>query len=332
MRVRVPPVLAAATAVVVGLTGCTGTDTTLATNDDGLTVVDVATIPVAEAAPLYMGIEMGYFADEGLDVRPEVSSGGAALLPAVLKSDMHIGWANPVTLLLASQQGIDLSVVASGALSGDPDAPLPPPEEPTFDLLSVAPDSDITEAADLDGAVIGVASLNSIVDLTLKASIDAHGGDSDTVEIVELSSAEQAVALAQGRIDAAKTAEPFATAMVEEGNIPVLRPYTDTVPGLQNAMFFTSGAFQEDNPEVVDAFRRAMNRSLETAQEDPDEARAMIPTYTDITPEQAESINLPYWSPDINWDSVDELADMMVEYDMAHTRPDPDLIDPGVDR
>ncbi|GAB3490460.1 ABC transporter substrate-binding protein [Nocardiopsis coralliicola] len=323
---RIPPVLAAAAAVLVGAAGCTGTDTALSTSGDGLTVVDVATIPVAEAAPLYLGIEKGYFAEEGLDVRAEVSSGGAALLPAVLKSDMHIGWSNPVTLLLAAQQGIELSVVSSGALSGDPDAPLPPPDEPTFDLLSAAPGSGIRDASDLDGAVIGVASLNSIVDLTLKASIDAHGGDSDTVEIVEMSSAEQALALSQGRIDAAKTAEPFATSMADAGNVPVLRPYTDTVPGLQNALFFTSDAFAEDNPETVEAFARAMDRSLAEAGEHPDAARAMIPAYTDITPEEAERIELPYWSPEINWESIGALADMMVTYDMAHTRPDPGLI------
>ena len=320
---------AVATALVLALTvaGCSGVDTEVETNADGLTVLNVALIPEAGVAPIYLGNREGFFREEGLDVRPVISSGGAALLPAVLKGDMHIGWVNPVTLLLATNQGIALRALASGQQATDPALGLENTDSRGFDTVSVPADSPIRTAADLNGKVIGVASLNSIVDLMLKASIDAHGGDSSTVEVIEIAGAEQAIALEQGRIDAAKAAEPFSSALADAGARTILSPYTDVVPGLQNSIYATTPAFADANPEVVAAFQRAIDKSMRFAQQNPDAAREIVPTYTKLTPEVAGRITLPYWGTEINWAAVDSMVDLMQRYGMTDSRPDPAKIE-----
>jgi NitT/TauT family transport system substrate-binding protein len=46
-----------------------------------LTPITVGILPLSGLAPLWHGIEQGYFEDEGLDVTTEIGEGGAALTP-----------------------------------------------------------------------------------------------------------------------------------------------------------------------------------------------------------------------------------------------------------
>ena len=61
----------------------------------------------------------------------------------------------------------------------------------------------------------------------------------------------------------------------------------------------------ESDPEVVEAFVRAMHRSLEYATENPEEARQAIAEYTEIPPDVLERVVLPLWQTDLNQDSIE---------------------------
>src|SRR5688500_5028908 len=44
----------------------------------------VGVIPIADVAPLYVGIEQGYFKDEELTIEPQIAEGGAAIATSVM--------------------------------------------------------------------------------------------------------------------------------------------------------------------------------------------------------------------------------------------------------
>ena len=60
---------------------------------------------------------------------------------------------------------------------------------------------------------------------------------------------------------------------------------------------------------MVKQFKTAMNKSLEYATRHPDEARAVLATYTKIDQVRA-ALTLPQWPDQIDTDSVQHLADL----------------------
>ena len=69
---------------------------------DEQTTLTVGVIPIADVAPLYLGIKEGFFEEENLKIEPQLAEGGAAITPAVLSGDFQIGFSNTVSLLIAA--------------------------------------------------------------------------------------------------------------------------------------------------------------------------------------------------------------------------------------
>jgi NitT/TauT family transport system substrate-binding protein len=68
-----------------------------------------------------------------------------------------------------------------------------------------------------------------------------------------------------------------------------------------------------ENPDLVKRFTEAMQESLSYADSHPDEARAIIGTYTNIARDVVERVTLPKWPAEVNRDSVQTLADLALE-------------------
>jgi ABC-type nitrate/sulfonate/bicarbonate transport system substrate-binding protein len=88
------------------------------------------------------------------------------------------------------------------------------------------------------------------------------------------------------------------------------------------ATYFTSRRYAEQNPDVVDRFVRAMNKSLDYAQSHPDEARAVLATYTPIPKAAAKAIKLPVWRSDLNTGTIKLLSRLSKKYGLIDKEPD----------
>src|SRR5699024_7462071 len=93
--------------------------------------------------------------------------------------------------------------------------------------LVVAPDSEVTEVADLEGGTVAVVGLKSAPDLALQVVLDQEDVDEDDVEVVEIPYPDMMPALESDRIDAAFLVDPFLATAREEGFKTVSRPFTD---------------------------------------------------------------------------------------------------------
>jgi NitT/TauT family transport system substrate-binding protein len=78
----------------------------------------------------------------------------------------------------------------------------------------------------------------------------------------------------------------------------------ETSPNLSIATYFGADPYLDKHPDVARAFARAMRKSLDYARANPDEARAVIPSFSQITGEILESIQLANWSSQLNVDSI----------------------------
>ena len=310
---RMFPLAVAGTAAALALAACGGPSGAepegSSPDDGGLTAVKVGVIPIVDVAPLYLGVEEGFFEDEGLDVTLELAQGGAAIVPAVVSGEYQFGFSNVTSLLVASSQGLPLKAVAAGNFTTGT-----PGED--FGAVVAPGDSDIEDAADLAGKTVAVNTLNNIGDTTIRKVVDDAGGDPEAVEFVEMGFPDMPAAVAGGQVDAAWIVEPFVTTAVQQGAKVVASNFAETDPELMIAAYFTSEKQITEDPETVEAFTAAMDESLAYAAEHPDETRAVLDTYTEIDPAVKEAMVMPRFAPDLEASSFQVLADLGLEYGM----------------
>ena len=272
----------------------------------GTDTVTVGVIPIVDVAPIYLGVEQGFFSERGIELQLESGQGGAAIVPAVVSGQFEFGFSNVTSLLLARSQGLPLKIVAAGNSSTGEDGA-------DFSAIVVPAGSDITDAAGLAGKTVSVNTLKNIGDTTVRQSVEKAGGDPDAVEFVELPFPDMPAAVADGNVDAAWLVEPFLTIAKQQGATEIASNLVDTDPELMIAAYFAAEDLLESDPDLVERFTEALNESLEYAAENPDAVREIILTYTKIEPGVAEEMTLPKWSSDVNEDTVQLLADLALE-------------------
>src|SRR5918997_862549 len=280
----------------------------------GPTTLRVGVIPIADVAPLYLGMKEGFFEEQQLEIEPQLAEGGAAITPAVLSGDFQIGFSNTVSLLIAASKDLPVTIISQGVLGGKNE------DEAWADLL-VLKDGPIKQPQDLEGKTIAVNTLKNICEVTIRASLAAMGVDDSTLKFTEVPFPDMNAALEAERVDGACVVEPFVsqgTAGKARGIDPF---YVNTAPDLTVATYFTSKQYAEENADVVDRFVTAMEQSLEYAQSNPDAVREILGEYTQIPPEVAQEITLPQWRADLTVDTIERLSQLSLEYGLIESEP-----------
>ena len=302
----------AATFAVLGLAACSpgspsGEGPTGAAGDGSLTPITVGVIPIVDTAPIWLGEEKGFFAEEGLDLNLQTASGGSAIVPGVQSGEYDFAFSNLISVMVANDKGLQMQFVANGiTTTGDTASDV--------GSVIVAEDSGITSAQDLEGKKVSVNNLSNIGDTTIKSIVEEAGGDPDSVEFVEVAFPDAPAALETGVVDAAWILEPFQTQTLDAGARMLSANFAEFDPELDVAAYFSSAQYIKANPEVTEKFTRAMNKSLDYAQEHPDEVRDIVGTYTKIGDEVRAEMVLPRFRSEFNKDAVKKLGDAAQRY------------------
>jgi NitT/TauT family transport system substrate-binding protein len=301
------------TASLLALAACGGDDdggSTDAASSGGsgeVREVTVGMLPILPTAALYAGIEEGFFEERGIEVTVETGQGGAALLPAVMAGQIDFATSNPVSLLQARGEDLDVRVIAhwTSALSeGDKD----------INGVVAAAGSGIESAADLAGKTVAVNTLNGMGGLTIREAVRQDGGDPDAVEFVELPFPDMPAALSGGNVDAVWVPEPFLSSLQAAGNVVATYSSMESVPGHPTQLFFTSPQLLASDPELVEDFTAAVEETLEFADQNPDAVKAQISqVLPQLPPEATENVLLEEFGTDLRRDQLEELGQLMVE-------------------
>lgn len=192
--------LAGVAAAALALSGC-GSDAGVERNADGNVPLSVYHITTVDSAVLYLGIEQGFFEEEGLDVEVKIAESGSAIIPSVVNGESPIGYANVVSDLAAIDQGLDIKLV--GNCCGTQGTP-----EEDVSQIFVLEDSEIKGPEDLPGTRIAVNSTKNLGDITVPAALENLGIEPGEIQWVPMNFSDMGAALERGDVDAIWQVEP----------------------------------------------------------------------------------------------------------------------------
>lgn len=312
-------IIAPTLALGLALTACSSTEAQQESPADGeLTTVTFGALPIGNVGALLVGQEQGFFEDEGIDLELSMGQGGNALLPAVEGGNLDFALSGPVVQMVAADKGLDMTIVGGYSSSL--------PEGEDINAVITAADSGIETPKDLEGKRVALNTLQAQGDLTIMESVAMDGGDPEAVEFVEMPFPDMPASLEQGNVDAVWVPDPFYSTLQDRGEHIVVHPYQNTVPAQATLLTFTSTKFAEENPELVAAFQRALEKTLDYAEANPDEVKATLPETLGMSQQDVERLRMEAFTYDLDRSQFEDLGDLMVKYGYVDEKADVDSL------
>ena len=78
----------------------------------------VATLPIANALPMDLGIKKGFFSAQGIEINKRTLQSGNDVVLALANNNGDIGYLGFVPMMIARTQGIALTTVAASEVEG----------------------------------------------------------------------------------------------------------------------------------------------------------------------------------------------------------------------
>ena len=301
--------------VLAIVAGCTGLPVPATEGGDSgeLTPVDLGLgfIPNVQFAPCYVGIEQGFFREEGIDLSLSYGYENDYLkLVGVGETQFMIGSGDQV--VLGRAQGLPVTYVFNWYTR--------------FPVVIFAKaDRAITAPADLAGKKIGIPGAFGASYVALRGILEAAGLDEQSIQLESIGFT-QAAAVLEDKVEAAVD---YAV------NGPVVLSMAGTavsVIGLDDYLvvpangLVTNERTIAEQPELVAAMARALQRSIAFTLANPDEAfanaLAAVPEAggeNEATSRAVFDASLPYWTPQsgqpigesaaVDWQAAAELME-----------------------
>jgi NitT/TauT family transport system substrate-binding protein len=269
--------------------------------------ITLDTLPIANGLPLTLGINKGFFAAQGIELKTKTFNSGNDIVLAMSNGDGDVGYIGYMPAMIGRTQGIPMSVIAASETEGTSAAD-------NWQNVMVRGSSSIQTPADLAGKTIALNALKGVAEIVVKGALEKRGVDPDSVKYTVMPFPTMPTALANGVVDAVHVPEPFMSQILAAGGRIVLAPGPVLGKYWPNGCYSALESWARKNPGLVRRFRAAINQSLEYSNSHPDEIRALLPP-------ALRSIRLPTWSPLIDRVQLLELARLAKKYGAITTLP-----------
>lgn len=216
-----------------------------------------------EHAPFFLGVEKGFYLDEGLDVKILEGSGSGTVVKLIGNGTNVIGYADSATMMRGVSAGVPVKAVAVIFQSS--------PMSFVYREDAARP----TTIEELPGSKVAITAGDASMSI-FEACLGANGLTLDDIELIQVSNPQaKEVAVLEG------TADTFLGYFVDQpmrmekvtGIDIGWQQLTDLcgVNTLSSAII-ANNFWAEQNPELVEKFVRASQRAWAYTQEHPEEA------------------------------------------------------------
>jgi NitT/TauT family transport system substrate-binding protein len=245
-------------------------------------------IPNVQFTPMYVAIERGYFADEGLEITLDYGM-ETDLLQRVGANDLQFAIASGDQVVLARANELPVRYVVNWY------------NRFPVCVVSLA-ESGIVEPGDLAGKTVGTPAVEGASYIGWLAFAQEVGLDADEVNL-QVIGYTQVASLVEERVDAAICYALNEPIQLRTAGYEINAFYLDEYTALVSNGLITNDQTIEAQPELVEKVTRAFVRGLRDTLDDPDAAfdiaRAVIPEMDEETARLQRAVLqecLSYWN------------------------------------
>ncbi|WP_309124289.1 ABC transporter substrate-binding protein [Arthrobacter sp.] len=311
MRIKIPVVLATATALM--LTGCGGNSGDEAAAPGESSTLTVGTVGIGSDAAIQMAIDKGYFEEEGLTVETTVIANPPAGIAAAQSGQIDLTYTPSIPLLNALSQNVPLKVVA--AADGYAEDAAQSEDLATVDDtgLYVPAGSSITDPKDLEGKSVSVPARKAQMEVTISKVISDAGGDPQKVNWMVLDPASALQSLDSNRVDAAALISPFTAQAGTKGHQRLASPGIEFFEKGAVGLWVAGTQTVEDKSEEMAGFARAINKANDYANNNPEEAEEVGAEVTGVPLETVQEGAEVYWPTEVRLEDLQRVNALLVE-------------------
>ncbi len=260
--------------------GCLSQDSLKSNRSDTreLTEVKVALLPTISFAPFFIGIEEGFFEEQGKEIELVKFSQSTLWVPALAQGDIDVGAGGITASLFNSiSRGLNIKVVADkGNLQGDCD----------YSAILVRKDlfesGEIRNVSDLKGQKIGLSYVSTwgypYSEILKEGNLSL--GD---IDLINLRDGERIEALQTKGIAAATLGEPSLTQVIDMGLAVKLISWKEVLPDFQLGYILYGPNLLEKDSELGKRFMVAYLKAVRQYNEGKTERNIeIIQKYTEL--------------------------------------------------
>lgn len=267
------------------------------------TPIVVSVAPAPEFVPVFVARELGLFNKRGLEVTPQITPNGAVAAQGIQAGSIHIGAISVTSMLQANDSGLDLVVVAGGAIASRTDK--------NYGVVAKA-GAAIDRPEDFAGKRVGVPGIDSFFHVLFREWLTNKGVDYKKVSFVESTLPQLADVMRAGNVSAIVTTEPFLSRAVNAGvGDKVFHIAADLPDRLPPFVYTARRDWVAQNPQVAKAFKEAVVEAIQFVRSQPAEAVAIYGRNVKLPAEALASIRINELSADVSPAQLGAWDDMM---------------------
>ncbi|MCQ2036189.1 ABC transporter substrate-binding protein [Stutzerimonas kunmingensis] len=237
-------------------------------------------LPAGDKAAIYLGVEQGLFAAEGIEVEIASARGGSDVVTKLATNSADFGSAGLASLLQAKAQGEVPVVAVAPIYNKQPDA------------FFTTEGSGIESFKDIVGKTVATPTF-SASNVVWPLLLERNGIDPASVKLLKLDPGALAPMLATGKVDATinwlTVAPGFVRALGEADKTLKTIPWSEYGFEGYGLSLVASQRFVQSNPEVAKKFVKAYQQAQKNAIADPAAAAAALKKMVaEVDEQQAE--------------------------------------------
>ncbi len=266
------------------------------------TKVRLVFVPATTGLLVNVASEQGFFADNGLDVELTPATNISEIIPT-LGQQVEISLGTATDLIRANDSGLDVVQILGNTIDT---------EDNPFVRVIVPADSGIEGVADLSGKRVSSPTLSGVINVATQYWAQQGGTDPTTIEGVQVPPPATVEQFAAGQVDAAQALEPFASALVGQGNVSIGDPFASIGLPLATNFWIANGEWAANNPDAIAAFATSLEQAQAFVGSNEADARAVLMGYTGMPAPVAEKVRIPTFDLDIRTDDLSRWVDVLV--------------------
>lgn len=267
--------------------------------------LSVAVMPDVDSLPILLAEELGYFNEEGVDVRVEMFTSPVERDSALQAGQLDGSISDILAVAFFVDKGFDVRITSMS--------------DGRYCILASG-DSGISKAGDLKGIEIAMSS-NTIIEYEVDKLLTSAGLDRSEIAKIAIPNMQVRMQmLEEGKVKAAGMPEPLATLQMSKG--AMLIASSEDIGEAPGIILFNGDAV-EGKKDAIKKFYRAYNRAAAEINSNGEEHRTMLVEKSGFPEPVKDTIEFPeYRQAELpSEELVNEVIDWMVDKELIADRP-----------